>query len=70
MRILKPVLLSLLLAAPLPMTAAQAAPADVSAAISAAGRPAEAIELDESRKPVEVLQFFQLEQGDRAGDAA
>jgi predicted methyltransferase len=66
MRILKPLLLSLVLAALLPMTTVQAAPADVRAAVAASGRPAEAVALDESRKPVEVLKFLGLEQGDRA----
>jgi predicted methyltransferase len=66
MRILKPLLLSLVLAALLPMTTVQAAPADVRAAVAASGRPAEAVALDDSRKPVEVLKFLGLEQGDRA----
>jgi predicted methyltransferase len=78
MRILKPLLLSLILAAPLPMAtvqaapadvrAAVAAPADVRAAVAAPGRPAEAVALDESRKPVKVLKFLGLQQGDRALD--
>jgi predicted methyltransferase len=52
----------------LPMATAQTAPADVRAAVAAPGRPAEAVALDESRKPVEVLKFLGLEQGDRALD--
>lgn len=68
MRILKPLLLSLILAAPLPMATVQAAPADVRAAVAAPGRPAEAVALDESRKPVKVLKFLGLQQGDRALD--
>jgi predicted methyltransferase len=54
-----------LFALPLP---AQAAPADVAAAVSAPGRPAEAIALDAGRKPAEVLAFAGLERGDRALD--
>jgi predicted methyltransferase len=65
---LKPLLLWLIVAAPLPMATAQTAPADVRAAVAAPGRPAEAVALDESRKPVEVLKFLGLEQGDRALD--
>lgn len=48
--------------------AAQAAPAGVAAAVAANGRPAEAVKLDESRKPAEVLAFLGLETGDRALD--
>ncbi|MEA3047382.1 MAG: hypothetical protein QOJ53_1714 [Sphingomonadales bacterium] len=47
---------------------AQAAPADVAAAVSAPGRPADAIALDAGRKPAEVLAFAGLERGDRALD--
>jgi predicted methyltransferase len=46
----------------------QARPADVAAAVSASGRPADAVELDQSRKPAEVLRFLGLEAGDRALD--
>ena len=43
---------------------AQAAPADASAAVSnTVARTPDNVKLDESRKPVEVLQFFGLEQG-------
>jgi len=48
--------------------AASAAPADVAAAVSAPGRPAEAVALDEVRKPVEVLRWLGLERGDRVLD--
>jgi predicted methyltransferase len=47
---------------------AQAAPADVAAAIAAPGRPAEAVALDAGRHPVEILRFMGLRQGDRALD--
>lgn len=56
---------ALLLAASIP---AQAAPADVAAAVASKERPADAVKLDESRKPAEVLRFFGLERGDRALD--
>ena len=52
----------------LPLAAAQGAPADVAAAVSAPGRPAEAIALDEVRKPAEVLRWLGLERGDRVLD--
>jgi predicted methyltransferase len=51
-----------------PLAAAQAAPADVAAAVSAPGRPAEATALDAGRHPAEVLRFMGLRQGDRALD--
>ncbi|HYI47915.1 MAG TPA: methyltransferase domain-containing protein [Allosphingosinicella sp.] len=52
----------------LPLAAASAAPADVAAAVSAPGRPAEAVALDEVRKPVEVLTWLGLRRGDRVLD--
>lgn len=52
-----------LLAAP-----AGAEPADIPAAVMATGRPDSAKLLDVVRKPVEVLQFLGLEQGDAALD--
>ena len=60
----------LLLAAALslPLAAAQAAPADVAAAVSAPGRPADAVALDEVRRPAEVLTWLGLERGDRVLD--
>ncbi len=51
-----------------PLAAAQAVPADVAAAISAPGRPADAIALDAGRHPAEILRFMGLKQGDRAVD--
>jgi predicted methyltransferase len=50
------------------LAGAEARPADVAAAVAAPGRPADAIALDASRKPVEVLRFLGLDQGDRALD--
>jgi predicted methyltransferase len=54
--------------AAMPVAAAQAAPADVAAAVSAPGRPAEAVALDAGRHPAEVLRFEGLRRGDRALD--
>jgi predicted methyltransferase len=51
-----------------PFAAAQAAPADLAAAVSAPGRPAEATALDAGRHPAEVLGFMGLRQGARALD--
>lgn len=68
MRIPRTLLLSLMLSAPLSIAAAQTSPADVRAAVAAPGRPADAVALDESRKPVEVLKFLGLAQSDRALD--
>src|SRR4051794_31979403 len=45
-----------------------AAAADVAAAVSAPGRPEDQTKLDESRRPVEVLQFEGLRRGDIALD--
>ncbi len=58
-------LLAAALALPMP---ASAAPADVAAAVSAPGRPAEAVALDAVRKPAEVLTWLGLERGDRVLD--
>ncbi len=65
MRALKILLLSAALAG---SAAAQAAPADVAAALTDKDRPAEAVKLDESRKPAEVLRFLGLQRGHRALD--
>jgi predicted methyltransferase len=54
--------------AAMPMAALQAVPADVSTAVSAPGRPADAVALDAGRHPVEILRFMGLRQGDRAVD--
>lgn len=51
-----------------PLASAQAAPADVAAAVSAPGRPADAVALDEVRRPAEVLRWLGLERGDRVLD--
>jgi len=51
-----------------PLAAAHAVPADVGAAVSAPGRPAEATALDAARHPAEVLRFLGLQRGARALD--
>lgn len=55
-----------------PSAAAAAAPAPSASlytdAVSAPGRPASMIALDEGRKPAEVLAFFGLQRGDNAVD--
>lgn len=50
-----------------PLVAKQAKP-DIAAAVSAPGRPADDIKLDEGRKPVEVLTFMGLKSGDQVAD--
>jgi predicted methyltransferase len=52
----------------MPLGVLHAAPADVAAAVSAPGRPAEAIALDAGRHPAEILRFMGLRRGDRAVD--
>ncbi|HEU0134187.1 MAG TPA: methyltransferase domain-containing protein [Allosphingosinicella sp.] len=68
----KTVLLTMALALPTAIPAsAQAqpkAPADVAAAVAAPGRPKAATDLDEVRKPAEVLRFMGLKKGDRVLD--
>jgi predicted methyltransferase len=51
-----------------PLAAAQAVPADVAAAVSAPGRPADATALDAGRHPAEILRFAGLQRGARALD--
>jgi predicted methyltransferase len=50
------------------VAAAPVAPADIAAAVAAPGRPADAIALDEVRKPAEVLRWLGLARGDRVLD--
>ncbi|MGE5722717.1 MAG: class I SAM-dependent methyltransferase [Sphingomonadales bacterium] len=60
---------SLLIAAPVAVHAAPAnIPANIPAAVAAKNRPADQVKLDESRKPIPVLQFLGLKRGDRALD--
>ncbi|HEU0097513.1 MAG TPA: methyltransferase domain-containing protein [Allosphingosinicella sp.] len=64
------VLLTIAAATALPAAAMAPAraPADVAAAVAAPGRPKAATDLDEVRKPVEVLRFMGLKKGDRVLD--
>ncbi|MDB5693756.1 MAG: methyltransferase protein [Alphaproteobacteria bacterium] len=48
--------------------APRAAAADIAAAVAGPGRPEDQTKLDESRKPVEILQFEGLRRGDIALD--
>ena len=52
----------------MPIAAVQAVPADVAAAVSTPGRPADAVALDAGRHPAEILRFMGLRRGDRALD--
>jgi predicted methyltransferase len=51
-----------------PHRAPASPPVDYAAAVAASDRPADAIKLDASRKPAEVLAFMGLKRGDRALD--
>ena len=55
-------------AAPAAALAPARAPADVAAAVAAPERPKDRVDLDEVRKPVEVLRFMGLKKGDRVLD--
>src|SRR3546814_16763075 len=65
MRLWNKLMAAALLMAPM---AAQAVPADVAAAVAVDARPADAVKLDESRRPVQVLGFLGLKKGDSALD--
>ncbi len=54
--------------APAMAQSSRGGPAHVAAAVTAPGRPKAATDLDEVRKPVEVLRFMGLKKGDRALD--
>ncbi|HEX9945949.1 MAG TPA: methyltransferase domain-containing protein [Allosphingosinicella sp.] len=58
----------LAMAGPAAAMAPAAGAADVAAAVAAPGRPKAATDLDEVRKPAEVLRFMGLKKGDRALD--
>ena len=49
-------------------TAQAKPPAYITSAVTAQGRPAEAVKLDESRLPAEILAFFGLKRGMSAAD--
>jgi predicted methyltransferase len=63
-------LVTMMLAAAVPAAAKAPArgAADVAAAVAAPGRPKDRVDLDEVRKPVEVLRFMGLKRGDRVLD--
>ena len=65
-----PISILLLAAASFLMSPAATAtsPKVIAAAVSEPGRPADAIALDESRKPAEVLAFLGLKPGMKAAD--
>jgi predicted methyltransferase len=58
----------LAMAAPAAAKVPAGTPADVAAGVAAPGRPKTATDLDEVRKPVEVLRFMGLRKGDRVLD--
>ena len=58
----------LAMAMPAAARAPAAAPADRAAAVAAPGRPKDRVDLDEVRKPAEVLRFMGLKRGDRVLD--
>ena len=60
--------MALALMAPAAASTQGRAAADVAAAVAAPGRPKAATDLDEVRKPAEVLRFMGLKKGDRALD--
>lgn len=69
MRTLSTFLLSAVLLSLSPVTGhAKGNTPDIASAVSAPGRPAEAIALDESRKPAAILSFFGLKSGMHAAD--
>ena len=61
-------MLALAIAAPTAAAAPARGAADVAAAVAAPGRPKDRVDLDEVRKPVEVLRFMGLKKGDRVLD--
>jgi predicted methyltransferase len=62
------VTMMLAMAAPGAAQAPAGVPADVAAGMAAPGRPKTATDLDEVRKPIEVLRFMGLKKGDRVLD--
>ncbi|HET9638673.1 MAG TPA: methyltransferase domain-containing protein [Allosphingosinicella sp.] len=62
------VTIMLAMAAPAAAKAPAGSPADVAAGMAAPGRPKAATDLDEVRKPAEVLRFMGLKKGDRVLD--
>jgi predicted methyltransferase len=68
MRIMALAAMALALAVPAAAMAPARQPADVAAGVAAPGRPKDRVDLDEVRKPVEVLRFMGLKRGDRVLD--
>src|SRR3546814_14301745 len=64
MRLWNKLMAAALLMAPM---AAQAVPADVAAAVAVDARPADAVKLDDSRRPVQVLGFLGRSEERRVG---
>src|SRR3954464_8423192 len=62
------VMMAVALAMPAAAKAPARAPADVAAGVAAPGRPKDRVDLDEGRKPAEVLRFMGLKRGDRVLD--
>lgn len=60
--------LALAMAAPAAAAGPKVPPAELAAAVAGQGRPEEAVKLDESRRPAEVLAFMGLRRGDIALD--
>ncbi|MFL6844495.1 MAG: class I SAM-dependent methyltransferase [Allosphingosinicella sp.] len=68
MRKTSALILALALAMPAVAKAPARPPADVAAAVAEPGRPKDRVDLDEVRKPVEVLRFMGLKRGDHVLD--
>jgi len=61
-------ILALAMAMPAAAKAPGRAPADVAAGVAQSGRPKDRVDLDEVRKPAEVLRFMGLRKGDHVLD--
>lgn len=68
MKVVEVLLLAVALAIAPAMAAAE--PADIAAAVAAEGRSPNAVKLDQSRKPTELLGFLGLEKGTQVIDMA
>src|SRR5829696_6416266 len=68
MRMTALVTVMLALAVPAAAKAPVRGPADVAAGVAQPGRPKDRVDLDEVRKPVEVLGFMGLKKGDHVLD--
>ena len=61
-------ILALAMAIPAAAKAPARGPADVAAGVAQAGRPKDRVDLDEVRRPAEVLRFMGLKKGDHVLD--